>query len=317
MRAVSDAGLRGRGGAGYPTGASGAPCVRSPPRCATSWPTASRPIPAPRWTARSWRPTRTPSSRAWPSPRSPSARRRRSSSCAPMRPPPSSGSGGARGGRGGRVRGRRRRSAAASRWRSRSGRWRAPSWWARRPSCCGPWRASGAQPDQRPPYPSERGLWGPDRRQQRGDAGERALDRRQRPGRVPGDRRPGVPGHRPRAAQRRGPPARRREVPTGTPIAVVVDGPAAARPGSSRRSSSAARRAASCPPTAWTRRSRPRRSRRPGPILGSGTVLVLDEHACLVDLATLMTRYLNDEACGKTIPCRIGTRRLAELGERF
>ena len=27
-----------------------------------------------------------------------------------------------------------------------------------------------------------------------------------------------------------------------------------------------------------------------------------------------MTRYLNDEACGKTIPCRIGTRRLAELG---
>jgi len=27
-----------------------------------------------------------------------------------------------------------------------------------------------------------------------------------------------------------------------------------------------------------------------------------------------MTRYLNDNACGKTIPCRIGTRRLAELG---
>jgi NADH-quinone oxidoreductase subunit F len=27
-----------------------------------------------------------------------------------------------------------------------------------------------------------------------------------------------------------------------------------------------------------------------------------------------MTRYLGDQACGKTIPCRIGTRRLAELG---
>jgi NADH-quinone oxidoreductase subunit F len=27
-----------------------------------------------------------------------------------------------------------------------------------------------------------------------------------------------------------------------------------------------------------------------------------------------MTRFLNDNACGKTIPCRIGTRRLAELG---
>jgi NADH-quinone oxidoreductase subunit F len=27
-----------------------------------------------------------------------------------------------------------------------------------------------------------------------------------------------------------------------------------------------------------------------------------------------MTRYLSDNACGKTIPCRIGTRRMAELG---
>ncbi len=33
-----------------------------------------------------------------------------------------------------------------------------------------------------------------------------------------------------------------------------------------------------------------------------------------MDVATLMTRYLNDNACGKTIPCRIGTRRMAELG---
>ena len=54
-----------------------------------------------------------------------------------------------------------------------------------------------------------------------------------------------------------------------------------------------------------------------GAIMGSGTVLVADERACLVDLATLMTRFMNDEACGKTIPCRIGLRRLAEIGERF
>ena len=38
---------------------------------------------------------------------------------------------------------------------------------------------------------------------------------------------------------------------------------------------------------------------------------------CLVELATLLTRYLSDEACGKTIPCRIGTRRLSELGDAF
>ncbi len=51
-----------------------------------------------------------------------------------------------------------------------------------------------------------------------------------------------------------------------------------------------------------------------GALAGSGTLLALDETACVVDVATLMTRYLNDNACGKTIPCRIGTRRLAELG---
>jgi NADH-quinone oxidoreductase subunit F len=51
-----------------------------------------------------------------------------------------------------------------------------------------------------------------------------------------------------------------------------------------------------------------------GAILGSGTILVIDDSTCLVDLASLLTRFANDEACGKTIPCRIGTRRLAELG---
>ncbi|MFN8520378.1 MAG: NADH-ubiquinone oxidoreductase-F iron-sulfur binding region domain-containing protein [Chloroflexota bacterium] len=54
-----------------------------------------------------------------------------------------------------------------------------------------------------------------------------------------------------------------------------------------------------------------------GAILGSGTLLVIDESTCLVDLASLLTRFANDEACGKTIPCRIGTRRLAELGAAF
>jgi len=54
-----------------------------------------------------------------------------------------------------------------------------------------------------------------------------------------------------------------------------------------------------------------------GAILGSGTLLVIDDTTCLVDLASLLTRFCNDEACGKTIPCRIGTRRLAELGAAF
>ena len=37
----------------------------------------------------------------------------------------------------------------------------------------------------------------------------------------------------------------------------------------------------------------------------------------MIDLARVLTSFCADEACGKTIPCRIGTRRLVEIGERF
>jgi NADH:ubiquinone oxidoreductase subunit F (NADH-binding) len=54
-----------------------------------------------------------------------------------------------------------------------------------------------------------------------------------------------------------------------------------------------------------------------GAQVGSGSVVVLDQHSCVVDLAAVLTRFCADEACGKTIPCRIGLRRLAEIGARI
>ena len=57
--------------------------------------------------------------------------------------------------------------------------------------------------------------------------------------------------------------------------------------------------------------------RATGAHVGSGGVVIADERACLVDLARLLVRYGADEACGKTIPCRIGLRRLAEIGQRY
>jgi len=54
-----------------------------------------------------------------------------------------------------------------------------------------------------------------------------------------------------------------------------------------------------------------------GAHIGSGSVIAVDERACVVDLARLLTRFCADEACGKTIPCRIGTRRLVEIGDRI
>jgi NADH:ubiquinone oxidoreductase subunit F (NADH-binding) len=57
--------------------------------------------------------------------------------------------------------------------------------------------------------------------------------------------------------------------------------------------------------------------RATGAHVGSGGIVVADERVCIVDLARLLVRYGADEACGKTIPCRIGLRRLAEIGQRY
>ena len=57
--------------------------------------------------------------------------------------------------------------------------------------------------------------------------------------------------------------------------------------------------------------------RAAGAHVGSGAVVIADDRACIVDLARLLTRFSADNACGKTIPCRIGLRRLAEIGDRM
>ena len=54
-----------------------------------------------------------------------------------------------------------------------------------------------------------------------------------------------------------------------------------------------------------------------GAHLGSGSIVAADDRTCVVDLARLLTRYCSSEACGKSIPCRIGTRRLVEIADRI
>jgi NADH:ubiquinone oxidoreductase subunit F (NADH-binding) len=56
--------------------------------------------------------------------------------------------------------------------------------------------------------------------------------------------------------------------------------------------------------------------RAAGAHVGSGSVVVADDRACIVDLGRILTRFCAGEACGKTIPCRIGTRRLVEIADR-
>jgi NADH:ubiquinone oxidoreductase subunit F (NADH-binding) len=53
--------------------------------------------------------------------------------------------------------------------------------------------------------------------------------------------------------------------------------------------------------------------RAAGALVGSGSIVVVDDRAVLVELVGVLTRFCSTEACGKSIPCRIGTRRLAEI----
>jgi NADH:ubiquinone oxidoreductase subunit F (NADH-binding) len=54
-----------------------------------------------------------------------------------------------------------------------------------------------------------------------------------------------------------------------------------------------------------------------GAIVGSGSVLVTDSQTCMVDTARFFIDFSAREACGKAVPCRIGTKRLVEGLDRI
>jgi len=50
-----------------------------------------------------------------------------------------------------------------------------------------------------------------------------------------------------------------------------------------------------------------------GSIMGSGGMIVMDENTCMVDIAKYFMNFLKDESCGKCFPCRKGTQRMYEI----
>jgi NADH-quinone oxidoreductase subunit F len=54
-----------------------------------------------------------------------------------------------------------------------------------------------------------------------------------------------------------------------------------------------------------------------GAIMGSGGLVVLDERDCMVDIARFFLRFTQSESCGKCTFCRIGTKRMLEILERL
>jgi NADH:ubiquinone oxidoreductase subunit F (NADH-binding) len=172
------------------------------------------------------------------------------------------------------------------------------------------------QPEQRPPYPTERGLFGKPTVvnnvqtlaavpwiMKKGGAAYAGIGSKASPGTI--------------LVQLRGPRgAGIAEVPLGTPLrelvrlaggtgdqalkALLVGGPTGGL----------------LPPDLLDTPYEFDALRAAGAHVGSGSVVIADDRACVVDLARLLTRFSADEACGKSIPCRIGLRRLYEIGER-
>ncbi|HOV14339.1 MAG TPA: NADH-quinone oxidoreductase subunit NuoF [Spirochaetota bacterium] len=54
-----------------------------------------------------------------------------------------------------------------------------------------------------------------------------------------------------------------------------------------------------------------------GTIMGSGGLIAMDEDKCMVDVARFFMEFVQDESCGKCVPCRLGTKRMLEILERI
>ena len=54
-----------------------------------------------------------------------------------------------------------------------------------------------------------------------------------------------------------------------------------------------------------------------GSIMGSGGLIVMDEDTCVVDVAKYFLDFTQKESCGKCVPCRVGTRHMVEILEKI
>lgn len=54
-----------------------------------------------------------------------------------------------------------------------------------------------------------------------------------------------------------------------------------------------------------------------GSMMGSGGLIVMDEDSCMVDIAKFFLQFTVDESCGKCTPCRVGTKRMLEILDKI
>jgi len=174
------------------------------------------------------------------------------------------------------------------------------------------------QPEQRPPYPTERGLFGRPTVVQNiqtlvlagwimreGAAAFRAIGSPDAPGTILVHVR-GATG------------AGIAEVPLGTPLRAILELVGSAGKGASPKALLVGGPSGGILPldlldTPYSFAD----LRAAGAHIGSGSIVATGATADVLELAELLTRFCAGEACGKTIPCRIGTRRLEEIVTRI
>ena len=54
-----------------------------------------------------------------------------------------------------------------------------------------------------------------------------------------------------------------------------------------------------------------------GSMMGSGGLIIMDDETCMVDMARFFMEFTQDESCGKCTPCRVGTKRLLEIHQKI
>ncbi|VBB06723.1 respiratory-chain nadh dehydrogenase 51 kd subunit signature 2 [Lucifera butyrica] len=57
--------------------------------------------------------------------------------------------------------------------------------------------------------------------------------------------------------------------------------------------------------------------KKAGAMIGSGGLVVMDEHTCMVEVARFFMNFTQNESCGKCVPCREGTKRMRAILERI
>lgn len=57
--------------------------------------------------------------------------------------------------------------------------------------------------------------------------------------------------------------------------------------------------------------------KKAGAMIGSGGLVVMDDHTCMVEVARFFMNFTQNESCGKCVPCREGTKRMLEILQRI